>query len=159
MSASWDLVISEADWTKLQAGLWPRDMDDRWIYEVDEPDVSGVITIHIKRSWTGIELYAMHIKPKTGQSDSSEASGDNDPTTIIAITWEQNKNGILITEEQAKIEVTILTRNLLDCDFDQLPFYDNDLMWNHPNMSLGKNINRKHTGTHPDSDTDEDEDE
>lgn len=135
MSAAWGLVLSDADWTKLRAGLQARDMDDRWLYTVDAVDVSGVVTIHIKRSWTGTELYAIHVKP----------SHDNEPTRIIAITWEQNKNGILITEEQAKIEVTILSRGLLKCDFEQLPEYDSSLMWNHPGMSIHADINRKHT--------------
>jgi hypothetical protein len=135
MSAAWGLVLSDADWAKLRGGLQARDMDDRWLYNVDPVDVSGVVTIHVQRSWTGIELYAIHVRP----------AHDGEPTRIIAITWEQNKNGILITEEQAKIEVTILTRSSLGCVFEQLPDYDMDLMWNHPGMSIHKNINKSHT--------------
>ncbi|KAL1904048.1 hypothetical protein Sste5344_010221 [Sporothrix stenoceras] len=109
MSAAWGLVLSDADWEKLRVGLQAYEMEDRWLYNVDEIDVSGVITIHIQRSWTGIEIYAIHVKPRRDEEP-------DEPTRIIAITWEQNKNGILITEEQAKIEVAILTREVSEAE-------------------------------------------
>lgn len=148
MSVAWGVVLSDTDWNKLRIGLQARDMDDRWLYNVDEIDASGVITIHIQRSWTGIELYAIHVKPR------QDGMPDDEPTRIIAVTWEQNKNGILITEEQAKIEVTILTRSLLRCDLDQLPKYHSDLMWNHPGMSIRKDINKSHVHDKISSDDD-----
>ncbi|KJR89262.1 uncharacterized protein SPSK_06727 [Sporothrix schenckii 1099-18] len=131
MSAAWGLVLSAADWAKLRAGLAARDMDDRWRFVVDTADRSGVVTIHVQRSWTGTELYALHVQPGV----------DGAPARVVAITWEQNKNGILITEEQAKKEVAVLSRSQLGCDLEQLPDYDSDLLWNHPNARLDRNIN------------------
>jgi hypothetical protein len=44
-----------------------------------------------------------------------------------------------ISEEQAKKEVVIITRGHLGCDFDALPEYDVDDLWNHPAAHLNAN--------------------
>src|SRR3954471_16063233 len=45
------LTAAEAD--ALRAGLWPRDMDDRWIVHLSGDAVS------IHRSWTGHAIYLL----------------------------------------------------------------------------------------------------
>ena len=58
---------------------------------------------------------------------------------IKAITWEQNKGGIHISEEQGKKAALILYRFLLGYDFDRLPYYDFSLLWNHPAAQIVTN--------------------
>ncbi|CAK7234917.1 hypothetical protein SBRCBS47491_009113 [Sporothrix bragantina] len=132
MSDAWGLAISDADFAKLRPGLEPRDMDDKWVYRVSPVDRSGVITIHIARSWTSIQHYAIHILP----------GKDNEPETtkIIAITWEQNTNGVHITKEQAQKEFILISRSLLECDFDNYP---HDVEWFSENHNLDRDINKK----------------
>jgi len=70
------------------------------------------------RSWTGKKHYILAVKPGDGSSG----------VEIEAITWEQDKGGIHISEEQGKKEAVILCRALLGCDFDKLPHYDISLL-------------------------------
>jgi hypothetical protein len=67
----------------------------------------------------------------------NDGDSDNNSVMIDAITWEQNKGGICISEEQAKKEVVIITRILLECAFDALPKYDPSDLWNHPGAQIG----------------------
>lgn len=124
-TAPWGLSISDADFEKLKAGFEPQDQDDKWRVSVTDQSQSGNISIHLARSGTGKELYVLVVELRDGGSSSSGVK-------IEAITWEQNKGGIRISEEQAKKEVVIITRRLLECDFDALPEYDVSDLWNHP---------------------------
>ncbi|CAK7215149.1 hypothetical protein SCUCBS95973_002381 [Sporothrix curviconia] len=133
MSDSWGLAISDADFAKLRQGLTPRDMDDRWIFRVGPVDRSGVITIYIARSWTSIQHYAIHILPGR--------EGEPETTRIIAIMWEQNTSGVLITNHQAQKEFVMISRSLLECDFDNYP---SDLEWFGPEHDIDKDIDKKH---------------
>ncbi|OTA84777.1 hypothetical protein M434DRAFT_16289 [Hypoxylon sp. CO27-5] len=132
-TAQWGLNINEADFRKLKAGFEPQDQDDKWRVSVTDQSESGNISIHLARSGTGKELYVLFVKPSDGGGSS------NDDVKIEAITWEQNKGGIRISEEQAKKEVVIITRGLLECDFDALPEYDVSDLWNHPAAQIGYN--------------------
>ncbi|KAI9716213.1 MAG: hypothetical protein M1812_005438 [Candelaria pacifica] len=132
-TAPWDLSISDADLKKLKAGLEPRDQDDKWRVSVTDQSQSGTIAVHVARSGTGKELYKLVLKPSDGGSSSGSGA------KINAITWEQNKGGIRISEEQAKKEVVIITRRNLECDFDALPEYDVSDLWNHPAAQLEAN--------------------
>ncbi|KAI9793812.1 MAG: hypothetical protein M1835_006970 [Candelina submexicana] len=131
-TAPWGLSISDSDLKKLKAGFKPQDQDDKWRVSATEQSQSGTISIHIARGGTGIELYRLIVKPSDGDSSSSGAK-------IEAITWEQNKGGIRMSEEQAKKEAVITTRNLLDCAFEALPEYDFSDIWNYPGARLGAN--------------------
>ena len=131
-TAPWGLSISDADFEKLKAGFEPQDQDDKWRVSHTDQSESGTISIHLVRSWTGTELYVLFVKP-------SEGGGSGSSAIIKAITWEQNKGGIRISEEQAKKEVVIITRSLLECRFDALPEYDVSDLWNHPAAQLGAN--------------------
>ena len=125
-TALWDLSISDTDFDKLKAGFESEDMDDKWIVSVTDLDQSGHTSIHISRSWTKKELYRLAVKPRAG------ASG----VKIEAITWEQNKGGIHISEEQGKKEAVLLCRSILGCDIDTLPEYDSSIFWTHPAAQL-----------------------
>ena len=131
-TAPWRLSISDTDFEKLKAGFEPQDQDDKWRVSVTDKSQSGNISIHLARSGTDKELYVLVVKPNDGGSSSSGAK-------IEAITWEQNKGGIRISEEQAKKEVVVITRRLLECDFHALPDYDVSSMWNHPAAQIGAN--------------------
>lgn len=126
-TAPWGLSISDADFKKLKAGFEPQDQDDKWRVSATDQSQNGTISIHLARSGTGKELYVLVVKPRGGG------------VKIEAITWEQNKGGIRISEEQAKKEVVIITRRLLECGFDSLPEYDVSDLWNHPAAQLGAN--------------------
>lgn len=128
-TASWGLSISDADFEKLKAGFRPRDMDDRWVFSVADLDQSGNICIRVARSWTGMEVYVLIVTPRDGGSSPK----------IQGITWEHDKNGIHIADEQAKVEVVILCRVILGCDFDTLPHYDRSLLWNYSAAQTGTN--------------------
>ncbi|KAI9697094.1 MAG: hypothetical protein M1836_005056 [Candelina mexicana] len=131
-TAPWGLSISDTDLRKLKAGFKPQDQDDKWRVSATEQSQSGTISIHIARSGTGIELYRLIVKPSGGDSSGSGAK-------IEAITWEQNKGGIRMSEEQAKKEAVMTTRNLLNCDFEMLPEYDFSVIWDYPGARLGAN--------------------
>lgn len=131
-TAPWGLSISDADLEKLKAGFEPQDQDDKWRVSATDQSQRGTISIHLARSGTGKELYVLVVKPSGGGSSGSGVK-------IEAITWEQNKGGIRISEEQAKKEVVIITRRLLECGFEALPEYDVSDLWNHPAAQLGAN--------------------
>ena len=128
-TALWGLSISDADFEKLKAGFKSTSMDDKWDVSVADVDQSGNISITLSRSWTGKKHYILAVKPSDGSSG----------VEIEAITWEQDKGGIHISEEQGKKEAVILCRALLDCDFDKLPHYDTSLLWNHPAARIDTN--------------------
>lgn len=132
-TAPWGLSISDADFEKLKAGFEPQDQDDKWRVSATDQSQSGTISIHVSRSGTGKEFYVLVVKPGDGGNSGSSVN-------VEAITWETNKGGIRISEEQAKKEVVIITRGLLECGFDALPEYDIDDMWNHPAADLSAKL-------------------
>lgn len=137
-TAPWGLSISNTDFEKLKTGFEPQDQGDKWRVSVtDQTQSQGSnISVHLARSGTGKELYILIVKPSNSDSSSSSSSGG---VKIEAITWEQNKGGIRISEEQAKKEVVIITRSVLDCDFDALPEYDASDIWTHPGAQKDAN--------------------
>lgn len=130
-TAAWGLRISDTDVEKLKAGLKPMDMDDKWhIYvSATEPATS----VHIARSIFGVETYVVHVLDKTGDEGSS--------AEIASITWETNKNGVRISLEQAKKEVVNLTRSILGCEYEALPDYAFDEVWDYYKLDSGNIIN------------------
>ena len=130
-TAPWGLPISEADLKKLSAGLEPQDQDDKWRISVSDQHQNGIISIHVVRVGTCREIYVLFVNPNNGGSSSSSGA------IIEAITWEQSKGGIYLTEEQAKKEVVMITRSMLQCDYDALPEYDPEDIFNHPGAQIG----------------------
>lgn len=122
--ASWNLSISDSDFKKLKAGFEPQDQDDKWrIWATDERQ-RGRISIHFSRSGTGIKHYILSVK----LSDSGSSSTG---VKIEAIIWAQRRREQHIPDDYAKMEVGMIARSILECDFDALPDYSEDL-WNHP---------------------------
>jgi hypothetical protein len=128
-TAQWGVSISDRDFLKLKTGFEPADMDDKWVVSVADLDQSDNFSITVSRSWTGKKFYVLTIKLSDGGNSIN----------IEAITWEQNKGGIHISEEQGKKEAVILCRGLLDCEFDTIPYYDPSLLWNHPAGQIDTN--------------------
>lgn len=130
----WGLLISDADLKKLSAGLEPQDQDDKWRISVSDQHQNGIISIHVIRVGTRREIHVLFVNTSNGGgSSSSNISG----TMIEAITWEQKKGGIHLSEEQAKKEVVMITRSILGCDYDALPEYNFEDMFNHPGAWIG----------------------
>lgn len=130
-TATWGLCISDTDAEKLKAGLQPFDQDDKWHIYVSSTEPAT--SVHIARSALGVETYLVHVVEKTGDEGST--------AEIASITWETNKGGIRISEEQAKKEVVNLTRSILECDYETLPYYDPADVWNYPKADLSNHIN------------------
>ena len=76
-------------------------------------DLHQGVNISIRRSWTDRELYRLAVKPSEGRISAK----------IEFVTWEQNQ-GDHISEEQAKIDIVILCRQIPECDFAAAPGYD-----------------------------------
>ena len=129
-TAPWGLRISNSDFKKLSAGFEPQDQDDKWCISVFDQSQSGNISIHVTRVVANREIYVLFVNPNNGGSSSSGVM-------IEAITWEQNKGGIRLSEEQAKKEVVMITRSMLQCDYDALPEYDPEDIFNHPGAHIG----------------------
>ncbi|GAM90469.1 hypothetical protein ANO11243_085130 [Dothideomycetidae sp. 11243] len=110
-TATWGQAVSDADIEKIKAGFVGPDMDYRWVIITERVNENGDLSVWIGRSWTRQECYILDIRTnKNGHR-------------IESITWEQNKGGIYISEEQSKKESIILCRVYLGCDFDMLPDY------------------------------------
>ncbi|KAF2474533.1 uncharacterized protein BDR25DRAFT_109542 [Lindgomyces ingoldianus] len=121
-TALWALRISNADLTKLKAGVEPRNQDNKWRIWVSDQSGSGNMSITVTRVMFSRDIYILHVKP----GDSSDGGH-----SIEALTWEQNNSGVRVSEEEAKKKVVVLSRNLLGCDIEALPEYDKSVMWNY----------------------------
>lgn len=82
-------------------------------------DLTKSAKISIIRAWTNQELYRLLIKPANSEAGTS--------AEIEAIIWSMNFLGERLTEEQAKIDVVIMCRHMVDCDFAAAPEYDTEL--------------------------------
>jgi len=112
-TALWGVRISDTDLKKLKAGYIPEDQDDKWLfYATEEP-----LTVHIVRSALHVDCYVLHIVIKPGDDSSSGSSAE-----IASITWETNRG--CLTEERAKKDAVLISRTVLECDFDALPEYE-----------------------------------
>jgi len=139
-TAPWDLSISASDFEKLKAGFTPRDMNDRWeittsVADSDPDHNSGSnskIFVYFARSWTGEKHYILSLLPPSDTDGSGRAK-------VEAITWEQEKGTDHISEEQGKKEAVLVSREMLGCEFEELPFYDIEIFWNHPGVNSKQN--------------------
>lgn len=82
---------------------------------VTEEDMAHGGYIFIRRTWTNTELYRLTLTVQPGEGGINRK--------IEAITWEK-RQGNLMSEEQAKIEVVLLCRSQLECDLAAAPVYD-----------------------------------
>ncbi|KAK6833150.1 hypothetical protein PG987_007844 [Apiospora arundinis] len=109
---------------KAQKRFEPESWDDKWGVSAEEQSQSRNVSIHVTQNPTGKDHYVLDIRPQ------GEDSGEG--VKVEAITWDQKKGDTHITEEQAKKEVVVITRRLLECDFEALPEYDVSILWDHP---------------------------
>ncbi|KAJ4292462.1 hypothetical protein N0V90_009124 [Kalmusia sp. IMI 367209] len=91
----WGLPLTYKDYNKLLKGFIPRDMDDKWLCLVEEPDA---------------------------QAGKPNETGGNDWAKITSISWRTRTGNVEVTEEDAKERAVRLCRWELDCDMkDALP--------------------------------------
>ena len=77
-------VFAADDVLRLQAGLWPRDMDDRWAIWLDG-DV-----LRCWRSWTGACVYEAHLAlHKDGSATTVMLDVLDEPETYARATTEE----------------------------------------------------------------------
>lgn len=111
--ARWPLrcgfVIPADDLERLQAGLWPRDMDDRWAIWLDGE------TLRCWRSWTATCIYEarLDLNPD-GSATAVMLDVLDDPETYVRATSEeaelQRFEGVLALIRQVRGEVGAVTR-------------------------------------------------
>ncbi|TLD28593.1 hypothetical protein PspLS_04050 [Pyricularia sp. CBS 133598] len=139
LTAPWGVRINKKDVEKLTAGFQSTNMDQQWNVLVENSDNSATISVHFARSWTGHDIYILHLDNPNQQDQIQPKGKQNHPgggTKIHSITWEGNKNGVRIDAEQAQKEVVDLARSFLRCEFDELPQYDSDEIYDHPAYKL-----------------------
>lgn len=77
-------VFAIEDVLRLQAGLWPRDMDDRWAIWMD-----GEV-LRCWRSWTGACVYEAHLDlHKDGSATAVMLDVLDEPETYARATTEE----------------------------------------------------------------------
>ena len=134
------LRINNSDYKKLSAGFEPHDQEYKWrvsVFDQNQSQSDKIISIHVIRVVANREIHVLFVDLNndgsggSGGSSSSSSSSGGGGVVIEAITWEQNKGGIRVSEEQAKKEVLLITRSMLQCDYDALPD-----MFNHPGARI-----------------------
>ncbi|KAF2005944.1 hypothetical protein P154DRAFT_423453 [Amniculicola lignicola CBS 123094] len=115
VTAPWGLRISDVNFQKPKTGFESQDMDHKWRVLVKDQSQSGNIPAHL------VEVGRARNSTKTKMETANGVK-------IEAITWEQNKGGIVM-----------ITRRLLECAFEALLEYDNSDLWNHPAARMGAN--------------------
>ncbi|CAJ2500658.1 Uu.00g035110.m01.CDS01 [Anthostomella pinea] len=90
-TAAWGIHINKADFDRLKKGVEPRDMDDKWQISADKPDAADITVVHMRRSWTGKEMFTLKIKG----SDGGDGGGK-----IQEITWEVGPGDDPIEDEE-----------------------------------------------------------
>lgn len=83
---------------------------------VTEQDMAQGGNISIRRTWTNTELYRLVL--------AVQPTEDGISRRIEAITWDQRKGRLYISEQQAKINVVVLARLHLECDLAAAPGYE-----------------------------------
>jgi hypothetical protein len=112
LTAPWGLAISDSDMEKLKAGFRPRNLDDKYAFQIE--DENGNISIHITRHYVHEEEYILHITPKPSNDNSASAK-------IHSITWEGRLGGVKDDVEKAKERIVTLARVIPHCDFENAP--------------------------------------
>jgi hypothetical protein len=119
----WDVPISDADLTKLKAGLEPQNQDNKWRISSSEQDQS--LSITFARTALNREMYKFHVKASEGGN------------TIEAFTWEQSNGSASLSEELAKKQALTICRKIMKCDMEALPEGDDSVTWKLPAAEKG----------------------
>lgn len=75
--ASWGLALHPLDVTRLKAGFVSQDMDDKWDIIVEDPDEKNGISVHFMRSWTGREIYTLHLRETVIRNHENKEKKEN----------------------------------------------------------------------------------
>jgi len=111
--ARWPLrcgfVIPPGDLERLQAGLWPRDMDDRWAIWLDGD------TLRCWRSWTAICIYEARLDLNSdGSARAVMLDVLDNPVAYVRATSEEAElhrfEGVLALIRQVRGELGSVTR-------------------------------------------------
>ena len=90
--ARWPLrcgfVIPADDLERLQAGLWPRDMDDRWAIWLDGD------TLRCWRSWTATCIYEPRL----------DLNPDGSATAVMLDVLDEPETYVRATSEEAELQ-------------------------------------------------------
>lgn len=81
-------VIPADDLERLQAGLWPRDMDDRWAVWLDGE------TLRCWRSWTATCIYEARL----------DLNPDGSATAVMLDVLDDPKTYVRATSEEAELQ-------------------------------------------------------
>lgn len=84
---------------------------------VTEEDMAQGGNISIRRTWTNTEFYRLILTVQPSEGGFSRK--------VEAITWEQRQGGV-VSQEQAKVDVVLLCRSHLDCDLAAAPDYETE---------------------------------
>lgn len=103
------LVIPADDLERLRAGLWPREIDDRWAIWLDGD------TLRCWRSWTATCIYEARLDlHPDGSATAVMLDVLDDPETYVRATSEeaelQRFEGVLALIRQVRGEVGAVTR-------------------------------------------------
>lgn len=105
-ACTWGLRVRAEDVTKIRAGFYPRDMDEKWLCEADEPDIQGEVVVHFTRSWTLNEIFRFRLVP--------DARGEEGSATITKFEYAPNYP----EEDEAKNMVVMICNNILECNLE-----------------------------------------
>jgi 8-oxo-dGTP pyrophosphatase MutT (NUDIX family) len=67
-------VYTPVEMARIRCGLVPREMEDKWFAFVEGD------TLHLHRSWTGYQIYAVTFAPRDGGSCIARAEANRDPS-------------------------------------------------------------------------------
>ncbi|KAF2639442.1 hypothetical protein P280DRAFT_470117 [Massarina eburnea CBS 473.64] len=113
VTAEWGRTITHNDYNKMLKGFMPQDMDEKWMIATDTPGAQGNTVVHICRSWTSKEQYALTIS--AGNPNDTDAK---DWGKIVKISWNDKFMGMFISEEEAKKEAVGFCKWLLRCELE-----------------------------------------
>jgi hypothetical protein len=119
-TAPWGVRISNADFTKMNAGFEGESQDDKWRFRTSDQSDSGNTSIAISRAGMRRDFYIFHIK------------GGDGSHVIEEFTWDHNIQETEIPEERAKREAVDLSRCILGCEFEAVPKFDTSDLFSWP---------------------------
>lgn len=96
VTASWSQLVSASDVPKIINGYLPGQMEDKWFVYTEGPDTSGLVNVHMHRSWTGKKMFQIEMRVETTE-DFKFADKD---AKLSAITFETEHRDF--PEEEAK---------------------------------------------------------